>query len=96
MYGSVMIGRLRVVPEEAIRACDAWQRDRGSPGHRLTDILTADDGHTIVLAVQFETKDQYLALADSPEQDAWWRTVMRPLLEGEPTWIDGTWHTTAR
>ena len=96
MYGYVMIGQLRVTPEEAIRASDAYQRDHDAPGHRLTDILTADDGHTIVVAVQFDTKDQYLALAESPEQDHLIRTVVRPLLAGEPTWIDGTWHSTPR
>jgi antibiotic biosynthesis monooxygenase (ABM) superfamily enzyme len=96
MYGTIMIGRLRVTPEEAIRASDAWQRDHDSPGYRLTDILTADDGHTIVVAVQFDTKDQYLALAESPEQVEWWNTVMRPLLEEEPTWVDGTWHSRPR
>lgn len=96
MYGTVMIGRLRVAPEEAIRTIDKWQRDHEAPGYRLTDILTADDGRTMIVTVQFDTKDQYLALAHSAEQDEWWRTVMLPLLEGEMTWVDGTWHTTPR
>jgi antibiotic biosynthesis monooxygenase (ABM) superfamily enzyme len=96
MYGTVMVGRLRVSPEEAMRANDEWAREHHPSGYRRTDVLVGDDGRTVVMAVQFDTKDQYLALADSPEQDEWWRGVMAPMLDGEPTWIDGTWHDTTR
>jgi hypothetical protein len=59
-------------------------------------MLRADDGSTVVMAVQFDAKEQYVALADAPEQDEWWRTVMAPMLDGEPTWIDGTWESIVR
>lgn len=96
MYGTVMIGKLKGSAEEAMRASNAWNTERQVPGYRRSDMLFADDGQTIVVAVQFDSKEQYLALADSPEQDEWWRTVMAPMLDGEPTWIDGTWQTIQR
>jgi len=96
MYGTVMIGKLKGSREEVIRVSREWESGRDVPGHRRSDTLFSDDGTTIVVAVQFDSKEQYMALADAPEQDEWWRTVMAPLLDGEPTWIDGTWETTER
>lgn len=96
MYGTVMIGKLKVSPEDAMRAEREWNEQRQVPGFVRSDFLAADDGQTVVVAVQFESKEQYMALADAPEQDEWWRTVMAPMLDGEPTWIDGTWQTITR
>lgn len=96
MYGTVMIARMKSTPEEAIRATEEWNAQRQVPGYRRSDILIADDRHTVVMAVQFDSKEEYDRLADAPEQDEWWRTVMAPMLEGEPTWIDGRWETIQR
>jgi len=94
MYGTVMIGKLKVPFDEVMRAEKQWEDERDVPGYVRADALRADDGQTIVMAVQFESKEQYVALADDPRQDEWWRTVMEPMLDGEPQWIDGTWETT--
>jgi len=91
MYGTVMIAKIKGDPAEMMRAAEKWNTERQVPGYIRSDALAADDGGTIVVAVQFESKEQYQALADSPEQDEWYRTVMAPMLDGEPTWIDGTW-----
>jgi len=96
MYGTVMIGKLKVSYDEAMRASSEWNEKRDVAGYRRSDILRADDGSTIVMAVQFDSKEQYVALADDPAQDEWWRTVMAPMLDGEPTWIDGTWESVTR
>jgi antibiotic biosynthesis monooxygenase (ABM) superfamily enzyme len=96
MYGTVMIGRRKASPEEMTRASEKWNAERHVPGYRRSDVLSADDGVTVVVAVQFDSKEDYMALADSPEQDEWWRNVMAPMLDGEPTWIDGTWLTITR
>jgi hypothetical protein len=93
MYGTVMIGKLRAGAAEALSVSREWADERQVRGYRRSDMLFADDGQTIVVAVQFDSKEQYVALADAPEQDEWWRTVMAPMLDGEPTWIDGTWET---
>ena len=96
MYGTVMIGKLKGGRDETMQASRDWDAQRQVPGYVRSDILFGDDGQTVVVAVQFASKEQYLALADSPEQDEWWRTVMAPMLDGEPTWIDGTWDTVQR
>jgi hypothetical protein len=96
MYGTVMVGKLKGSRDEAMRVSREWNNKRQVPGYRRSDVLFADDGETVVMAVQFDSKEQYTALADSPEQDEWWRTVMLPLLDGEPTWIDGSWETIQR
>ncbi|MEV0271355.1 MAG: hypothetical protein HOV71_13965 [Hamadaea sp.] len=96
MYGTVMIGKLKVPYDEVVRAEKEWDDQRKVPGYVRGDLLRADDGQTIVMAVQFESKEQYVALADDPQQDEWWRTVMAPMLDGEPTWIDGTWESQTR
>jgi hypothetical protein len=46
----------------------------------------------VVVCVRFRDRASYEALAENPEQDAWWRREMEPLLDGELTWIDGDWH----
>lgn len=91
MYGTVMIAKIKGDPGELMRAAEKWNTERQVPGYRRSDALAADDGQTVVVAVQFESKEAYQALADSPEQDEWYRTVMAPMLDGDPTWIDGTW-----
>jgi hypothetical protein len=96
MYGTVMIGTLKVPYDEVVRAEKEWDAQRQVPGYVRVDLLRADDGQTIVMAVQFESKEQYVALADDPRQDEWWRTVMAPMLDGEPQWIDGTWESQVR
>ena len=91
MYGTVMIGKLNATREQVMQASEDWNHKYQVQGHRRTDTMFADDGETVVVAVQFASKEEYLQLADSPEQDHWWRTVMRPMLRDEPTWIDGNW-----
>ncbi|WP_157546170.1 hypothetical protein [Hamadaea tsunoensis] len=94
MYGTVMIGKFKGDPAEMFTASEKWNAERHVDGYVRTDALTGDDGETVVVAVQFASKEQYMALADDPEQDKWYQTVMAPMLDGEPTWIDGTWVTT--
>jgi hypothetical protein len=93
MYGSVMIGRLAAPIEKVEAVSKAWERGKGAstPGFLESVVLEADDGKTVVVGARFEDKATYLALADDPDQDRWWREEMAPLLDGEPQWIDGTW-----
>lgn len=46
------------------------------------------DPNNYYLAVVFESRETYLANAESPEMDARYRQWL-PLLEGEPQWHDG-------
>jgi predicted small metal-binding protein len=90
-YGTVMIGRRRASLEELREASVTWARERQVPGFLREDVLAAEDNSTIAVAVSFASKEDYLRLGDDPAQDDWWRTVMAPMLDGEPSWIDGTW-----
>lgn len=91
MYGTVMIARPSVSIDELRRREQKWEAER-SPGIGYVDqwVMAADDGR-LVMAVRFESKERYLALADDPAQDEWWSTEMAPLLDGDPEWIDGEW-----
>jgi len=91
MYGTVMIAKINGTVDEMQARAERWAKERGNAGGYVDQrVLIAGDGR-IVLAVRFESKAQYEALADDPEQDKWWQTEMVPLLNGEPEWIDGEW-----
>lgn len=91
MYGTVMIARPAVSVDELQARSEKWETSR-SPSIGYVDqwVMAADDGR-LVMAVRFESKEKYLALADDPSQDEWWTTEMAPLLDGDPEWIDGEW-----
>lgn len=93
MYGTVMIGRLTdPTTATALRATlQAWTARDRHDGFIDAHLLVSDDGHGVVIATRFASKEQYWALADDPTQDEWYSTTVAPLLDGDPTWIDGTW-----
>lgn len=90
MYGTVMIAKRRGSPEEFDAAMDEFL-GRHVAGFRGEQILLSDDGETVVAAVVFDSKADYMALADDPVQDEFYRTRLRPLLAEDPQWIDGEW-----
>jgi hypothetical protein len=53
--------------------------------------MDADDGSTVVVAVRFASRADYERLAADPAQSEWYQALLAPLLDGEPTWIDGSW-----
>jgi len=95
MYGTAMIGKLATgVTADQIRAeLTAWESARKVPGYVSSHVLIADDGKTIVNVAVFDTKENYMALADDPAQDDWYQNHYAPLLDGDPEWIDGEWVT---
>jgi len=91
MYGTVMIASINGTVEEMEERAKRWAKERGeAAGYVDQRVLIAGDGR-IVVAIRFESKAQYEALADDPKQDKWWQAEMVPLLNGEPEWIDGEW-----
>lgn len=96
MYGTVMIATLTGSIDDLRTASKAWETEAEAPGYVGEDILVGDDGKTVVVAVRFASKEQYMALADDPKQDEWWRTAMQPLLADDVRWIDGEWEMGAR
>jgi heme-degrading monooxygenase HmoA len=89
MYGT--LAKLRVKPgaEEKLREFDEMERSAGIPGYIGEFALRADaDPNVWYLMVAFESKEAYLANANSPEQDARYRQMLE-LLEAPPEWHDG-------
>ena len=93
MYGSTMIGKLRdgVTAEQIQAELKAWEAERDVPGYLSSHVMIADDGHTVINVAVFDTKENYMALADDPVQDDWWKNHYAPMLDGDPQWIDGIW-----
>jgi L-rhamnose mutarotase len=91
-YGTIMIGKLKTsgTGQALVDAAKKWE-ERKVDGFQGSYSLLSEDGSTIVSCVTFESKAKYLALARNPDQDEWWQSVMAPLLDGDPQWIDGEW-----
>lgn len=98
MYGTVMIATIKPgTADQVLEVAHAWLREQAPKiaGFIEEWDMIADDGVTVVSSVKFASKEAYLALADDPEQDRWWREDFRPLLTDEPRWIDGSWDSVA-
>ena len=91
-YGTIMVGKLKKAGtgQSLVDAGKKWE-ERKVPGFQATYTLLGDDGTTVVSCVTFESKEKYVALFNDPAQDEWWRTVMAPMLDGDPQWVDGEW-----
>ena len=75
----------------AVMALQAYSNRDRSDGFVDANILITDDGAQVVVVTRFASREQYWALADSSNQDDWYQTTMAPMLDGDPTWIDGAW-----
>jgi hypothetical protein len=90
MYGSIF--RFNFKPggeEEARKLMEAEnddQRLKGS-GLKASYIFKLDKGGYMGVAV-FESKEKYVANANDPKQDEWYRKF-RALTEADPEWNDG-------
>jgi len=89
MYGT--IARMRAKPgmEQRLRNLMVQEMDRSIPGYKTTYVYQMDaDPNVYMIAVVFESREAYVANANSPEQDAEYRKML-DLLEGPPEWNDG-------
>jgi quinol monooxygenase YgiN len=89
MYGT--IAKIQLKPDkesEAIRLLWEFEGDR-VPGEVSEHLYRSDENpDEYYLAVVFESREAYLANADSPEQDARYRRLAA-LFAAEPEWHDG-------
>jgi hypothetical protein len=90
-FGTVMVGRRRAGLDELRAAALEWDQERQVSGFLRQEVLDGDDGATVVAIVTFASRADYERLGQDPAQHEWWTTTMAPMLDGEPTWIDGTW-----
>lgn len=59
-------------------------------GYRGSYVLVSEEGENVVVAVIYEDRDSYFAMVHEPKTDANYQQLLT-LVEGEPTWTDGTW-----
>ena len=89
MYGTV--ARMRAKPGMESKLVDLG-REEGAlniPGYLGQFVYRMDeDSDEYYLAVLFESKESYIANAQSPEQDARYQRMLE-MLESEPEWHDG-------
>ena len=88
MYGTV--ARMRVKPG-ALEKLKAFSEAESTaiPAMVAQYVYQMDtDPHEFYLAVVFESKEAYLANAQSPEQNTRYEEMLT-LLEGPPEWHDG-------
>ncbi len=89
MYGTVARYRINPGYEEQLLAFEREIREAKLPGLVAEFTFRMDeDPSTYYEAVVFESREAYLAVAESPEQDARYRKLLA-LLEGPPEWHDG-------
>jgi antibiotic biosynthesis monooxygenase (ABM) superfamily enzyme len=96
MYGTVARMRIKPGMEQPLAEQLEEFDSLGVPGFVRSTIYKLDaGGDEYMVAIAFETKDAYVANAESPEQDARYQK-MRELLDSDPDWNDGEIvHTTA-
>jgi heme-degrading monooxygenase HmoA len=93
MFVTVSTYRARPGEEDAIIAIyENWQRDqqlrtRGCLSGEL--LRNVEDPHQFIAIMRFENRESAHALANDPEQDAWYRRVVS-LTENAPILIEYT------
>lgn len=90
MYGTIF----RMTPkagreQDVINMLEEWNRERRPKvrGAVASYLYRLDKGGMMGVAV-FDSKENYIANANDPEQDRWYRRL-RDLLESDPEWNDG-------
>jgi quinol monooxygenase YgiN len=89
MYGTIARFRVKPGKTEELMALDQQYKEMSPPGLVAQYVYRMDaDPDTYYLVVAFDSKESYVANANSPEQDTRYRQFAE-LLEGEPEWHDG-------
>lgn len=92
MFGTIATMRPKPGQEEAVLAkMEQWWNERSPnvPGVRATHVYrNASNPGELMLAVVFDSREEYEANAQDPEQDRWFQEIAA-LLDGEVRWIDG-------
>ena len=90
MYGTIARMRVKSGKEDELLAYTRERENsRSVPGSVHVYVYRMDaDPHEYYLVAVFESRDAYVANANSPAQDAEYRQLLE-LLEGAPEWHDG-------
>jgi heme-degrading monooxygenase HmoA len=92
MFGTIMLLRPKTGQEEAVLGLmDDWARERAP---RVKGFVASylyrneQNPKELIGVVVFDSREDYFANADDPEQDRWYRRLVEHL-EEEPRFIDG-------
>ncbi len=92
MYGTVATMRVKPGMEAKINELsDRWWHERAPKikGAMSEAIYKKDgSGNEYIIAVMFDSRENYQANAGDPEQDRWYQEF-RACLEADPVWNDG-------
>ncbi len=92
MFGTIAILKPKSGQESTVvEMMERWwdERSPAVPGVRASHVYrNVSNPEELMLAVVFDSREQYEANAQDPEQDRWFQQVAE-LLDGEPRWIDG-------
>ena len=92
MYGTVAKMKVKAGQQDQLIALmDEWWTDRAPTikGARSSSVHKSSAAENEwILAVVFDTKENYEANAADPGQDEWFQRVVT-CLDGEPEWNDG-------
>jgi L-rhamnose mutarotase len=92
MYGTVATMRVKPGMEAKFQELsERWWNERAPKVKgAIADYVyrTDNDPNELVMAVVFDSKENYVANAGDPQQDAWYRE-WRECLEADPVWSDG-------
>lgn len=89
MYGT--IARMQAKPgmQDKLLEFMGRQAARSMRGYKTTYVYHMDaDPNAYMIAVIFESREAYVANANSPEQDAEYRELLT-MLQAPPEWHDG-------
>ena len=93
MFGTIALIKPKAGNEAALSAeFDRWwdeRRPKVKGAVSSTLYRNVSNPAELMLAVVFDSKENYEANAQDREQDRWFRESLMPLLESEPSWIDG-------
>jgi quinol monooxygenase YgiN len=92
MYGTVALLKPKAGQEQALaQALEKWWEER-QPKVKgaIATTLHRNEGNPseLIMTAVFDSKENYVANAEDPEQDKWYQE-MRALLESDPRWMDG-------
>lgn len=89
MYGTIARFRVKPGAEQQLVQLQHEYEALKVPGYLKSTVYRMDaDPGDYYLAVVFDSKESYVANANSPEQDTRYRKMLS-LLDGEPQWHDG-------
>ncbi len=92
MFGTIFTMRPKPGKEgQVLEEFDRWTAERGPKVKGAVASIvyrSVSDPGELMGAVVFDSKENYVANANDPEQDKWYRRIV-DLLQGEPRWMDG-------